>query len=522
MREGNHEVKQEVDAGWYINGVLIPPELVYEIVGQCADNRRSLSALCLVSKTIRSLAIEYLLKLREGKYEVEQVRIPPELVYEIVGLCADDGPSLSALCLVSKTIRSLAIEHLFSVINFGCTADLKQWRTMVRRTPKLQNIVKQVNFTDVNDTRADRWRYQPLRSCRSIEHAAMPPTIPVMPNVTIVEWSTPSIKVKTAVAYLALLPSLNELRVKNTSFFNYGDFTQFLGACGSLKILSFHAVIVRQRPWDIAEEPTPFDLTALEELSVIGCGDPNEHPLHLRRDFITDLLTEIQPRLTSLTFVGDLYHRDPCSLIGMHKLLRMAAANLVNLTVDSQYLSDMEVPRPIEMFRTLELPALSRLSISLGSNRQAQKILYALKAPILRELIFRIPLYKDDQYDREYFQKILDTAFPWGQSASMKSFVAAKFPSVQRIGFHFCVARTSHIHFRRGVRRKLEALLRARLEETGADVAELLQVEWLDDKYNPVVYSKTTGKPHWKFPRARSRYLQLPEPDTESSDWESN
>ena len=56
------------------------------------------------------------------------------------------------------------------------------------------------------------------------------------------------------------------------------------------------------------------------------------------------------------------------------------------------------------------------------------------------------------------------------------------------------------------------------LEETEAGIAELLSIEWLDEEYNPVTYSKTNGKPPWKIKGRRS---WCEEPETEASDCES-
>jgi len=91
-----------------------------------------------------------------------------------------------------------------------------------------------------------------------------------------------------------------------------------------------------------------------------------------------------------------------------------------------------------------------------------------------------------------------------------------KFPLIQRIGFYFCAPRTSGMHFRRGLRRRMERELKNRLQETGADLGEYLEVGWLDSNFNPVVYSKTNGKPRWKLPP------DVTEPETEQSDCESD
>ncbi|KAJ7770108.1 hypothetical protein B0H16DRAFT_1452463 [Mycena metata] len=102
---------------------------------------------------------------------------------------------------------------------------------------------------------------------------------------------------------------------------------------------------------------------------------------------------------------------------------------------------------------------------------------------------------EDDWRDRVFFCDILATGSPWGQAESMKSFVTGKVPSLQRIGFHFWLVRRSPIHFRRPSRRRMETRLRERLDGTEAGVAEILKVKSLDERFNPVEYSKITGKP---------------------------
>jgi hypothetical protein len=62
----------------------------------------------------------------------------------------------------------------------------------------------------------------------------------------------------------------------------------------------------------------------------------------------------------------------------------------------------------------------------------------------------------------------------------------------------------------------MEHRLKDYLEDSGADIAELLRVEWLDEEYNPVRYNETNGKPPWKW---RSRHM---EPESAASDCESD
>ncbi|KAJ7323000.1 hypothetical protein DFH08DRAFT_818119 [Mycena albidolilacea] len=138
------------------------------------------------------------------------------------------------------------------------------------------------------------------------------------------------------------------------------------------------------------------------------------------------------------------------------------------------------------------LPTLNMLSVALLPMREAVHILDALEAaPNITELVLSITLYdKTADLDYAYFLTIINKKFPWVSSESTKSVLTRKFPLIQRIGFHFYAQRNSVIHFRRGLRRKMERQLRARLGLTGDDVGEYLEVRWFDRELKPVAYSK--------------------------------
>lgn len=165
------------------------------------------------------------------------------------------------------------------------------------------------------------------------------------------------------------------------------------------------------------------------------------------------------------------------------------------------------------------LPALDVLSISHISNgHETQQMLNALPAaPNLTVLHFRIVLADNNYEIYTDFTELLQ-ALPWYRSEdpsqSTKNAIKDRFPLIRTIGFYFCVSRNSILHFKRGLRRRMERRLKTRLQEIGAEVAEYLEVGWLDDKFNPVVYSKTNGKPSWKFDPPSN------EPESETSDCE--
>jgi hypothetical protein len=162
--------------------------------------------------------------------------------------------------------------------------------------------------------------------------------------------------------------------------------------------------------------------------------------------------------------------------------------------------------------RLPEFPALDTLSLVL--NEWSEGLVSALPAaPRLTTLHLRVVFGHEDYHSREDFRGIIHRVFPWG-GQSMRGALTQKFPLLQRTEFQFCAPRHSVMHFRRGLRRRMERELVARLQDTGADLVEYLDVRWLDSEYSPVVYSKTNGKPRWKLPPNHF------EPDTEESDCE--
>ncbi|KAJ7619229.1 hypothetical protein DFH06DRAFT_1342086 [Mycena polygramma] len=450
-------------------------------------------------------------------------RIPPEIAYEIAAHNADDVSSLRAMSLVSKTMRTFAIEHLFSVIHFACSHDMTWWHTMLLRTPKLQTIVKKVKFSDTGRDRTERGRV--VRSRKKISGAVVPPKFSVMPNVRVVDWNADDfIDIRMAVAYLGLFPNLNELYLNNFDLDGFDELATLLAACGKLRLLTlsntkadaFELDYGSEDEWSprtpTGRKPT-FDLTALEELVVMNCGDPKDPD----SDFLIRMVEHSQPtglKTLAFTFTESTFGREkPCSIRATERLLCLANPSLVNLSLLP---IDLDMSQVTEMMKHLPaFPALTMFSTSLAVNgAETQQIINILQAPNLTTLEFRVVFSEDAYEDFDEFREIIRT-WPWSKSDSMKNAVTRKFPLIQRIGFSFCAPRNARVHFRRGLRRRLERRLRDRLDETGADVAEYLE-GWLDQNYNPVLYSKINGKPKWKLP-PRWPY---PEPETEASDCE--
>ncbi|KAJ7243777.1 hypothetical protein C8J57DRAFT_1725959 [Mycena rebaudengoi] len=456
-------------------------------------------------------------------------RIPAEIADQIAG--HNDVPSLRAMALVSKTMRSSAINHLFSFIHFACAADISFWNGMLDQTPTLGSVVK-----------------KELDVVYPLDGVSILPMIISMPSVKVVEWLDYSghFTLDMQIAYMALFSNLDSLHLKFVSFDSFVDFTKLLAACGRVKGLSLEYTGVGDdelesesdgdelesdsddsdgpAPDSIVQQPrvhrvpSVFDLTELEELNV--------NSTEAGEDFLVRLIKQSPPaRLKRLALGSFSYiperQQIPCSALAMEKLLRLGAASLVHLAIQPTFPKASQNRDFLEMFRRLPaFPELRSLTIWLGPNRQAEWMLAALAAaPNLTTITFRLTFDEgwDEEQQREGFNEVLRVVFPWGGFESMKTVLIGKFPLLCRVAFHFGAFRDSDIHFRRGVRRRMERRLKERLEETGADIAEYLELEWLDEDYNLLAYSKMNGKPLWTV----ERHSWSREPETEASDWES-
>ncbi|KAJ7098224.1 hypothetical protein C8R44DRAFT_988770 [Mycena epipterygia] len=396
-------------------------------------------------------------------------RVPVELADEIAGHNADDVLSLRAMSLVSKTMRSSAITHLFSIVHFACVEDFSRWLDMLERTPRLKIIVKKVKFSDPDSEESWVRRHRGSQSVTRLAHAPVPPTIPPMPNVRVVEWA-PASNFGVAdpdptigIAYMALFPSIKKLFLRNIRFSRLVPLTNFVGACGSLKGLSLTRVGFDESEPDSDDlddtddrsdgslpltmvhrprlGPSHFDLTNLEELAVVSLKHHD-----LKKDYLVELL-EISPpaALKSLSFsvLFDLlyYDTEACSLTTIEKLVRLGARSVINLTIEPTFRVPSKIHKILEILENLPtLPALDSLTIFLDPHQQAPRWITALTAaPNLTTLILRIVFnqYHDD-WELTNLDKLLHSVFPWGApwdaSESMKSALTRIFRSFGKSG----------------------------------------------------------------------------------------
>ncbi|KAJ7636874.1 hypothetical protein FB45DRAFT_907564 [Roridomyces roridus] len=452
-------------------------------------------------------------------------RIPTEMAQEITAHNADDAPTLRAMSLVSRATRFLAIIHLFSSIFFSCVEDFGWWLDMLERTPDLATVVRTVKFSSRDTTRSKRCLG--LDSVRRFSYSPIVPVIPPLPRVDLVVWNSSAghPPVPMMAAHMALFPRVRKLQLRNVVFHSFAQLSALIGACaGRLRSLSFEDVIMDEAKLVAPVEETSSDLvapdlTALDELRLHKCDAEPE------QEVVARLIEHCPPTgLQSLILGGTLSDDiEACSLATTEKLLQFAAPSLVNLVLESTSIPSPH-DRVIAMFGRLPVfAALETFTVWLGSDQMAKTVVNALEgAPNLTRLNFRIPLFQDGYSDvRDALIDILWDAFPWGGSGSMKTVLTRKFPSCRRIVFQFCLLDHSDVHFRRGARRRLKRRLKEKLEESGAELdGEYLQVEWLDEDFNPVVYRETNGKPFWSFSTV-GRLYDSDEPETEASDCES-
>ncbi|KAJ6459821.1 hypothetical protein DFH09DRAFT_1383486 [Mycena vulgaris] len=345
---------------------------------------------------------------------------------------------------------------------------------------------------------------------------------------------------KTALAYMPWFPNTESLHLNNTYFNDLASLTHFLGGCSDLKALVFFNTTISESESELEDESEfeskddiamlaglcstrlklcSFNLTGLEELAVrSSSGEMDEWLLHL---------VELSPptKLKSFSFDKFMYpESEPCSITAMEKILRLNAPSLINLAVEPLVNSEVSYRNqsPRIFGRLPTFLSLQSLTIWLGPNREAERLVETFPAASnLSTIIFRIGLEEDEE-NCDHFAEILRVAFPWDKSTSMKSLLKRKFPLIQRIGFHFCAPRESDMHFRRGLHRAMERRLKERLEKTRADVAEYLEMEWLDGDYNPVAYSKKNGKPLQPWNVFRQSWHGEPEPEASDCDWDSD
>ncbi|KAJ7098226.1 hypothetical protein C8R44DRAFT_811096 [Mycena epipterygia] len=329
-------------------------------------------------------------------------RLPFELAHEITAHNSDQFRTLKAMALVSKTMRSSAIVHLFAALKFSCPEDLHTWLDIVGRTPELgTRIVRSVKFS---------WNYAMGRA-PDARRAPDPSSIPYMPNVQAVIWESSDVEdIAMAGPRLSLFPNMTELCLSG-HFRDFESLSKMLGACRRLKILSLMETTVGEdgRIDKSRSHLGLFDLTALEKLE-IHCIDP--------ANYIADLLDHSTPlELRSLAPGNPISCDVPCSIAVMNKVLRLGASSLEKLVVDPGFGSQQV--EGLDMFERLPpLTALKSFTLWLTPSSEAETLINAWPAaPNVTDITFRIQFHEDTTdelgLDLQLFRDILENTFTW-------------------------------------------------------------------------------------------------------------
>ncbi|KAJ7018252.1 hypothetical protein C8F04DRAFT_1152101 [Mycena alexandri] len=428
-------------------------------------------------------------------FESPWSKIPTDIAHEIAGHNANDINTLRSMCLVSTAMRSLAIEHLFSTINLASPDDVSQWLSMLSRTPNLNTIVKKIRLSSqANRPRTDdSWSGVPPITT---------PMIPSIPSVRVFEYDGElrTLDASMAMVHLPLFPNLTELRICRMSF---GDSGQILSALLStypqIKVLAFSRVSFNQLGQDDPQEFISFALPSLETLEVTeGSGDVED-------EVLVEVIKSSRPTAIKSLNCDVFRWEHRCSLVAMNNLLLFASASLTHLTLNPSFLQDDEqVLSDLPTF-----PALQSLTIRFTLNGSAERTLDTLRAVNLTTLIIRLAYSSsNDARNRNRFHTSLRL---WSNSSQVGS-ILKNFPALRRVGLQLSFSRTSVVHFRRGLRRRMERQLYGVLETIGLGKGiQLLPIEWVDDRYQLVLYHQGNGKAPWKWRE------EEPEPETEAS-----
>nr|GAT48733.1 predicted protein [Mycena chlorophos] len=483
-----------------------------------------------------------------AKFDAQGSQLPSELRLEIAGH-TQDLHTLGSMCLASRAMRESAVKQLFSVVVFSWLEDLSYWHEVLSRTPRLSNTVKTVEFSGLDHT-LSRVTGGKGKSRVPWKKAPIHPSIPPFSRAHTVIWNALSYGERTEpevtelmVSYMALFPALRTLEVHHIHFEAFGPFSRLLSSCSLLKYAVFNGVEVWEpeseseveSDWDEEQidlhrtrasesntllQVASFDLTSLEQLSIMGSGG-----------YTDALLERSSPRnLTHLVVRGSPESGEPPQDMQMGTLLGTLAtvSRLVHLRIDPSFnstgswsLDHDTSPRPLS--QTFSFPILKSLTLELRKNRHAQVFLRCIEADNLTALALQIGL-EFDWDEEEHLASITEHVFPWDPSGeeTMRSMLTNQFPALDEVRFQPYTDRQSKVHWSRRLRGRMEYKLRRRLNRTRTlIVADFLTVEWLDENLAPVVYGRN-GKPrHCEYDESSGREPSTDEEsDHELEDWE--
>ncbi|KAJ7056217.1 hypothetical protein C8F01DRAFT_1157132 [Mycena amicta] len=413
--------------------------------------------------------------------------LPPELTIRIAYHNADDVATLRAMRLVSRAMRDVATEPLFSVVRFACQEDFTDWLDMLRETPSLVMAVRKVKVSV------------------SLQG---PPMLPTLPNVEEVEWARKGKDIwstEFAAMYMRrVFSGATRLSLVDVQFGDLTELSSLLLSCNLLNSLT----ICRSTNLSLGTAPhlpgaPTVDLSQLHELTLIAHSDArvqNPHSLRLLLQRSQPTQLRVLKLLSERDFVdlGADDARNPCSVATIITLLRFAAPSLTHLTINPSF-SDRYVNPLFNSTTTRFPPFVSLVEFALHLGRlgedsfHAESFFAALNPiPQLSTLRFVSRVYGTERDDYKWFISL----FCWKSTELSGDALRARFPSLQKVVWAFRVAPYAYGHTAtataictREYRIEMERRLVLRLEELGMgdlnEVASLLRVEWLDGEYRP-------------------------------------
>ncbi|KAJ7199253.1 hypothetical protein GGX14DRAFT_662564 [Mycena pura] len=428
------------------------------------------------------------------------LRLPLEITYEIAHCNAHDRSTLCAMALVSKTMRSIAIQFLFATIQFSWAEDVKLWIAMMRRMPELGIwIVKEVFFYSPNLGTAKGLPLKKRRKTGKNRHRAAVGVldIPQMPSVRLVSFEGDSCRPCATnsaklVPYLSVFPSMTELHISCMMFADIEDLATLLGACEKLRSLTFINFEVyspaHDNDWNEKDQLSSslFDLTAVEKLRVV-CDDS--------ADFLLELMDHSRPDgLKSLT-LGDAYTETPCSVNVAEKLFAMSAQSLEKIALGAIFgiSSNAEYMHQkvfTEMLSAVpEFPALTSLELWLTPTRDSEPTVRKFPAaPNVKVITLSFLLEADDVDALNADVLDLFAVMKWSPSLPWKTLAKdllhKKFPRFERLEFNICGNWLPCRYCLPEIRMPVEGSVRSAI----ADVEDVLSFRWSDLDEKQVEY----------------------------------
>nr|GAT48860.1 predicted protein [Mycena chlorophos] len=389
--------------------------------------------------------------------------LPFELALQIAWHNAGDIPTLRSMCLVSRDMRTSAIEVLFYKLRFSQHEDFELWYNMLRRTPSLATIPRRVTIS--RSVSADPYLLKPLLTVDEVVWADY-----------IFGW-----RADVALEYLErIFPNATRVCFRGVLFRDSQSFTSVLAHFKPLRGLSLVSSQL-----NFAEDMVKLDLSQLEELVLTNASD--KHGVLLR------LLETSPPRkLRVLRLLseddGRLFLPPDVSITT--KLLQVAAPSLQELWLQSEYRPYNENETTLHTASNLTFPAMHTLTLYITPWRtHPESFLESLPPqPSITTLALRIRV-SGTQSEREPHNLALFSAFPVQFTTAA---LQHRFPHLEHVLIVLYASKSTSMHNvklgAREYRSTMEARIWARLAEmcVGEWVTRRVKIQWMDLQWRRV------------------------------------